>query len=270
MLTSRALLVPHLPTLVVDQHRGHRTEMIGALETAAARLEAERPAAVVALSARWESNGPFLAADDRRHATLTDYGGLGVELRYDCDGHPALARALVQAGLKARLRVATARRGVDSGITVPLHFLLPARGVPVVPLSLAPRPAAECRAWGAEVRRALAAWPERVAFVVGGLLSNNSHAASLGREVPEARAFDERALGALARGAWGDLDAGLEPLAGEAQPEAGLRHLEVLRGFLGDGVAGEVRCYQPGPGIGAALIEFEIGESLATRQHPAA
>ena len=83
MLTSRALLVPHLPTLVVDQHRGHRTEMIGALETAAARLEAERPAAVVALSARWESNGPFLAADDRRHATLTDYGGLGVELRYD-------------------------------------------------------------------------------------------------------------------------------------------------------------------------------------------
>jgi len=139
MLTHRALLVPHLPTLVVDQHRGHETEMLAALAAASARLQAELPAALVVLSARWDSTGPFLVGADRRHRTITDYSGLGVELRYDCDGHPALARALARAGQKAGVRVETTTRGVDSGVTVPLHFLLPGRSVPVVPLSLAPR-----------------------------------------------------------------------------------------------------------------------------------
>lgn len=270
MLTHRALLVPHLATLVVDQHRGHETEMLAALAAAAARLQAESPAAIVALSARWDSAGPFLVGADRRHRTITDYVGLGVEVRYDCDGHPALARALAQTGREAGVRVETATRGVDSGVTVPLHFLLPGRSLPVVPLSLAKRPAAECRAWGAALRRALTTWPDRVAFIVGGMLSNNVHALSLGREVPEARAFDERALDALARGDWAQLANGIGKLAKKAQPEAGLRHLEVLRGFLGEGVAGEVRCYQPAPGVGAALIEFEIVESDASSQTPAA
>ena len=270
MLTNRALLVPHLPTLVVDQHRGHETEMIAALAAAAVRLQAESPAAIVVLSARWDSAGPFLVGADRHHRTITDYSGLGVEVRYDCDGNPALAHALAQAGHKAGVRVETAMRGVDSGVTVPLHFLLPGRSVPVVPLSLAARPAAECRAWGAALRRTLSAWPERVAFVVGGLLSNNVHASRLGREVPEARSFDEHALDVLGRGAWSQLALGVKKLAKKAQPEAGLRHLEVLRGFLGDGVAGEIRCYQPAPGVGAALIEFEITERTASQQAPAA
>ena len=270
MLTTRALLVPHLATLVVDQHRGHETEMLAALAAAAARLQTEAPAAIVVLSARWDSTGPFLVGADRRHRTITDYSGLGVEVRYDCDGHPALARALARAGQKAGVRVETTTRGVDSGVTVPLHFLMPGRGVPVVPLSLAARPAAECRAWGATLRRTLAAWPDRVAFVVGGLLSNNAHASRLGREVPEARSFDEHALDVLARGAWSRLGLGVKKLAKKAQPEAGLRHLEVLRGFLGDGAPGDIRCYQAAPGVGAALIEFEIVESAASQQTPAA
>lgn len=270
MLTTRALLVPHLATLVVDQHRGHETEMLAALAAAAARLQSEAPAVIVVLSARWDSTGPFLVGADRRHRTITDYGGLGVEVRYDCDGHPALARALARAGQKAGVRVETTTRGVDSGVTVPLHFLMPGRSVPVVPLSLATRPAAECRAWGAALRRTLAAWPDRVAFVVGGLLSNNAHASRLGREVPEARSFDEHALDVLARGAWSRLGLGVKKLAKKAQPEAALRHLEVLRGFLGDGAPGEIRCYQPAPGVGAALIEFEIAERAASQQTPAA
>jgi aromatic ring-opening dioxygenase catalytic subunit (LigB family) len=270
MLTSRALLVPHLPTLVVDQHRGHQTEMIEALAAVAARLQAEAPAVVVVLSARWNSAGPFLVDADPHHRTITDYSGLGVELRYDCEGLPALARVLARAGRKAGVRVETATRGVDSGVTVPLHFLLPARGVPVVPLSLASRPATECRAWGAALRRALVAWPDRAAFVVGGVLSNNAHASRLGREVPEARALDAHALEVLGQGAWSRLKLGVKKLEKKAQPEAGLRHLEVLRGFLGDSVAGEIRCYQPAPGIGAVLAEFELAESDASQQTPAA
>ena len=256
MLTSHALLAPVLPTLLMDQHRQHFTEMLVALGEASQRLYAESPAAVVVLSARWSAPGPFRVDPGRRHATLTDYAGLGVEVRHDCAGRPALARALVAAGMRDGVHVATATRGVDSGVTVPMHFLAARPRLAVVPLSLPPRPAAECRAWGGSIRRVLEAWPEPVAFVVGGALSRNEHAWNLKREVPEARAFDEWALGALQRGAWSELSAGDPALSEKAQPEAGLLHLEVLRGFLGGDVAGTLLCYESGPGVGTALMEF--------------
>ncbi len=244
--------------------------MLEALARAASDLAAARPEAIVALSARWGASGPFRVDAGKRHRTLTDYEGLGVELRYDCDGHPALARALVEAGRKSGLRVASASHGVDSGVTVPLHFLLPARQVPVVPLSLSAQDAAACRAWGAVLRATLEAWSERVAFVVGGVLSCNEHAWNLKREVPECRAFDEAVLAALERGAWDEFGGSSRAVRGKVRPEAGLRHLEVLRGLVGEGVRAVVRCYESGPGIGAALIELPIGViASAGRETPA-
>jgi aromatic ring-opening dioxygenase catalytic subunit (LigB family) len=260
MLTSHALLAPILPTLLMDEHRQHHTEMLNALAAASERLLAESPVAVVVLSARWAVAGPFRVDASRRHATLTDYAGLGVEVRHDCDGHPALAKALVEAGLRDRVHVAAAKYGVDSGVTVPMHFLAPRAKLRVVPLSLPPRPAAECRAWGACIRRTLAAWPERVAFVAGGVLSRNEHAWNLRRVVPESAAFDAWALDALARGAWDELGRRSAAMVKKAQPEAGLRHLEVMRGFLGNDATGTVRCYESGPGVGEALVEFDLAE----------
>ena len=268
MLTSHALLVPHLPTLLLDEHRRHHTPMLEAFAQISERLLAQSPSAVVVLSARWSARGPFLVDAGKRHRTLTDYVGLGVEVRYDCDGHPALSRALVEAGQQAGVRVGAARRGVDSGVTVPMHFLAPGRGLPVVPLSLSRRNAEECRAWGRVVRGVLAAWPERVAFVVSGLLSYNAHAWSLSRDVPEARVFDEAALESLKRGDWNALTAPERGLIEKAQPEAELRHLEVLRGFLTDGVPGELLCYEALPGVGAALMVFPIAETAEARESP--
>src|SRR5262245_27486677 len=113
MLTSRVLLVPTISTLLVDEHRRHRTDMLAALEAESEALRAESPAVVVALSARWMSEGPFLVGAGKRHRTLTDYSGFGVEVRYDCEGHPALARALVAAGTRAGVRAAEATRGIE-------------------------------------------------------------------------------------------------------------------------------------------------------------
>lgn len=258
MLTSRAFLVPHLPTLLVDEHRGHRTEMLDALAEASQRFADDAPTAVVVVSARWEApGGPFMVGAARRNETLTDYHGFGVEVRYECPGRPPLAKALVEAGLRARVRAASVIRGIDSGVSVPMHFLVPHRNVPLVPLSLARSGAAEHRAWGAALRSALEAWPERVAFVVGGLLSNNVHAWNLRRDIPEAREFDTRALDALARGAWPELRPLEAEAARTAQPQSGLRHLELLRGLLGDDVPGTLLCYEGAPGTGAALMEFE-------------
>jgi aromatic ring-opening dioxygenase catalytic subunit (LigB family) len=265
VLTSFALLAPILPTLLVDENRRHYTEMLTALGEASKRLYAESPAVVVVLSARWNVPGPFRVDAGRHHDTITDYADLGVEARHDCPGNPALARALVEAGLRDGVHVAAATRGVDSGITVPMHFLTPRPRLPVVPLSLPPRPAAECRAWGASIRRVLAAWPERALFVVGGALSRNEHAWNLKRDVPESLAFDTWALGALQRGAWDELAARDPALAEKAQPEAGLLHLEVMRGFLGDDVHGTLLCYESGPGVGTALMQFEPAPTAAQR-----
>jgi aromatic ring-opening dioxygenase catalytic subunit (LigB family) len=258
MLIARAWLAPHLPTLLVDQHRGHETAMLRAFADAAERLREESPAAIVIVSARWQSDGPFLVDSGRRHATITDYSGFGVEGRYDCTGHPALARALAEAGRKAGVRAASRPRGVDSGAAVPLSFLRPGRDLPVVPISVSARPRAECRAWGAALRDAIAAWPERVAFVVGGVLAHNAHAWALRRDVPEVATFDERALDALARGDWESLWDAPRSMVRRAQPETSLRHLAILRGFLGGDRHGKLLCYEPAPGTGAALVEFEV------------
>jgi aromatic ring-opening dioxygenase catalytic subunit (LigB family) len=164
----------------------------------------------------------------------------------------------VAAGQKARVRVGPTRRGLDSGISIPLHFLAPERQYPVVPLSIAPLDPAACRAWGRTLRETLAARPERVALVVGGALSANAHAWTLRRDVPQAAALDAWALEALARGAWDALERPERAWLEGAQPEAGLRHLEVLGGVVGETTRGAVRCYEAAPGMGAALVEFAL------------
>jgi aromatic ring-opening dioxygenase catalytic subunit (LigB family) len=169
-----------------------------------------------------------------------------------------LARELVTAGTKAGLRAVALQRTVESGIAVPMYFLVPGRDLPVLATSVSDRPAEACRRWGTAIRDVLAARPERIAFVVSGLLSFNAHAWDLKREVPEAAEFDERALASLKEGRWDGLADGDARTLQRIQPEASLRHLDVLRGFLGADVRGTVLGYEALPGAGQALIEFPV------------
>lgn len=259
MLTSTALLLPSVPTMLIDEQRGDVTEMIEALQAAGRRLFADEPAAIVAVSARWPSPGPFQADDGERHRSVIDLPGFGVEPRHDCPGHPALARAIVERAVRDGVRAATSRRGLDTGLSIPLHFLDPARRTPVVPLSIGEGSREEHRAWGASIRSALNGWNERVAFVVGGALSWNLHAFNLRRELDESRALDEAALEAMSAPAWGDLERAVVRWGEKASPEADLRHLEVMRGFLMlDTVRGHVLEHEVSPGLGTALVEFGI------------
>src|SRR5262245_64725778 len=258
MLLPRALLVPHWPPLLEDELRRHRTPMLEALSKEARRFAAERPEIAVVLSARWESSGPFHVGSGRFHRTLTDDPVFGVEFRYDCAGHPELARALVEAGARAGVRVGPSERGVDGGVAVPMHFLAPSHGLRVVPLSTARRPAEECRRWGAAIRGVLERRPERIGLVVGGMLSHATHAWNFRREVPQAAQLDQAVLEALRAGDWAAIRPAADKWLSQAHPEAGLRHLEVLRGFLGADLAGEVLCYESGPGMGAALVAFPV------------
>ncbi len=259
MLTSSVLLAPSVPTMLIDEQRGDVTEMIEALEAAGRRMQADEPAVIVALSARWVASGAFHADDAQRHRSVIDVPGFGVEPRHDVNGHPVLARAIVERAVKNGLRATVARRGADTAISIPLHFLERTRSLPVVPLSIGEGTREEHRAWGAAIRQALNEWPERVAFMVGGALSWNLHAFNLRREVLECRELDEGALAAMSRPAWDELEEIVARLGEKARPEADLRHLEVLRGFLVlDSARGDVLEHETSPGIGTALVEFQL------------
>jgi aromatic ring-opening dioxygenase catalytic subunit (LigB family) len=259
MLTSSAFLLPSVPTMLIDEQRGDVTEMIEALEAAGARNAGESPAAIVVVSPRWVSVGPFHADDSERLRSVVDVPGFGVEPRYDCAGSPALARAIVEHAVRRGLRAATAHRGVDTAASVPLHFFTRGRRVPVVPVSVGEGGVQDHRAWGAAVRFALDAWHERVTFVAAGALSWHLHAFNLRREVPECGELDARVLTALEHGNWDELEPLVSRLGERAHPEASLRHLEVMRGFLGTGAAaGHVIEREQLPGIGTALVEFPL------------
>jgi len=258
MLTRRVLLAPSTPTLLIDERRGDFTDMLAAFAEQSRLFEEDAPDAVVVVTSRWIGTGLFHVDDAKRHTSLIDLPGFGVEPRYDCAGDPALARTLVRAGRRAKLPVAVARRGADTGVSVPLHLLTGGNRLPVVPVSLSDVPGDAHRRWGAVLRDALEASETRVAFVVSGPLTFSEHDFNLKREIAEDRDLDARALDALKHGAWDGLgETGARP-APRAHPEAGWRHLEVLRGFLGTDATGRVCAYEALPGIGAALAEFGI------------
>jgi aromatic ring-opening dioxygenase catalytic subunit (LigB family) len=94
-------------------------------------------------------------------------------------GHEALGRAVYASGVKDGFDLSlSARFEVDHSVLVPLHFLTPAMGVPVVPLFInglaPPLPAAKrCFALGQAVRAAVERWPAdaRVAILASGSFS---------------------------------------------------------------------------------------------------
>lgn len=258
MLTSRALLLPSVPTMLIDEQRGDFTEMIEAVTAAGERLASESPDAIVAVSARWVVNGPFHADDSRAHKSVIDLPGFGVEPRYDCPGAPALARALVEGATRGGLRATCAKRGTDTGLSIPLHFLMRDRRVPVVPVSLSEGTREEHRAWGESLRHTLEARKERVAFVVGGALSFNLHAFNLRRDLAEARDLDALVLESIRKGRWDALAELAPELLDKARPDAALKHLEVLRGFLVTDLPGRVLEHEASPGLGTVLAEFPL------------
>jgi len=258
MITPRVLLVPSSPTLLIDERRGDSTEMIQALLARAPELAADEPAALVVVTSRWSSVGLFHVDDSRRHASLIDLPGFGVEPRYDCAGEPALARAIVDEARRAGMRAAPARRGADTGISVPLHFVASTRRWPVVPVSISDSSAEAHRGWGAVLRRALTTWSGRAAFIVSGAITFSQHEFNLRRESAEDRDLDALAMQSFGDGDWTKLAERARKFPAKAHPEADWRHLQVLRGFLGEEFAGRVIAYEYSPGIGSVLVEFAL------------
>ncbi len=138
-----------LPTYFISHGGGpwpYVPEMREGYERLAASLRAipsqlgRRPAAILMVSAHWETEGSFGVMSHPAPAMLYDYRGFPphtYRIQYPAPGSPALAdrvaQLLVGAGLSAHL---DPDRGFDHGTFVPAYVMYPHADVPIVQLSI--------------------------------------------------------------------------------------------------------------------------------------
>jgi 4,5-DOPA dioxygenase extradiol len=100
----------------------------------------ERPKAVLAVSAHWQTRGEVLATMAPRPETVHDFGGFPGELyevQYPCAGEPALASKALDLAASAGFTAAPeALRGLDHGTWAVTRHLFPDADLPVVQVSL--------------------------------------------------------------------------------------------------------------------------------------
>ncbi|HEX9461669.1 MAG TPA: class III extradiol ring-cleavage dioxygenase [Alphaproteobacteria bacterium] len=99
-----------------------------------------RPAAILAVSAHWETPA-VRASTTARSETIHDFGGFPQELyqvQYDAPGAPALAENAIALLKGAAVPVAAENYGLDHGAWVPLSLMYPDADIPVAQLSIQP------------------------------------------------------------------------------------------------------------------------------------
>lgn len=193
-----AMAASRLPALFVSHGSPMTALQPGQVGPRLAELAASmpRPKAIVVASAHFLGRRPVVGGNPRPE-TVHDFGGFPqalYALRYPAPGDAALServyRLVEQAGLEPYM---DPRRGLDHGVWVPLRFLYPDAGIPVVPLSIQPElgPAHQLA-----LGRALAPLREEGVLLVGsGSITHNLRdwrgGFSAGHEAPYVRPFIE-------------------------------------------------------------------------------
>jgi len=171
------------PTLALEPGR------TGAALTALGQ-ELPRPAAILMVSAHWETARPT-ASTAPRPETIHDFGGFPDELyrmAYPAPGAPDVARRakalLDTAGIAADIDPG---RGLDHGAWVPLKFLYPAADLPVTQLSIQPRLGPQHHYRVGEALRALC--DAGVLIIASGSLTHNLYELRMSAAKPTAEPY---------------------------------------------------------------------------------
>ena len=138
-----SLYIPHGggPCFFMDWTMGPSDtwDRMGAWLSGAVDTLDRRPAAIVVVSAHWESPAVAVTSGERP-PLIYDYYGFPphtYELTFPAPGAPALAAAIMtlleRAGMAA---VADPSRGFDHGVFIPLKLMVPHADIPVVQVSL--------------------------------------------------------------------------------------------------------------------------------------
>ncbi|RVU03642.1 dioxygenase [Novosphingobium umbonatum] len=167
------------PTLFIS----HGSPMLALEDSPARRFlqglgeQLERPKAVVAVSAHWETDVPMVNSVERND-TIHDFYGFPqalFQVQYQAPGSAETANRLgdllAEAGLRSGI---DARRGLDHGAWVPLSLMWPEADIPVVQLSIQSR-LGPGHHW--QLGRALAALrAENVLVMASGSFTHNLRA----------------------------------------------------------------------------------------------
>jgi aromatic ring-opening dioxygenase catalytic subunit (LigB family) len=185
-----AMAMTHSPGLTgwfTQAPEEHQALARRAMDEMRQRLLAARPDVIVAFSndhlLNWPINNTpeYTVGIGDEHVGPADWYDEWLALdTYRIPGHPALARYLVNEGARRRIAFAYLRQmQFDDGFSVPMHYLNPEGGIPLVPVAMnctvPPIPTPE-RAYrvGTELHDMLRAYPgrERVAVLATGGLSH--------------------------------------------------------------------------------------------------
>lgn len=100
---------------------------------------AEKPSAILMISAHWETPEISVATADRPE-TIHDFFGFPepmYQIRYGAPGAPDVARSAAELMRASGLDVVSdPERGLDHGAWVPLMFMYPQAGIPVAQISI--------------------------------------------------------------------------------------------------------------------------------------
>jgi 4,5-DOPA dioxygenase extradiol len=97
----------------------------------------EKPAAIMVVSAHWETRGTFVSVNANPH-TIYDFGRFDNRLfniKYEPQGHPVLANEVTQLGQDYHIKTDHSM-GLDHGAWTVLKYLYPKADVPVFQLSI--------------------------------------------------------------------------------------------------------------------------------------
>ena len=263
-----AAVCSHAPGITGRAHLAEparKDALHGELYRLGESLREARPDALIVIAAEhfanfFMDNMPAYAIGmaDRYEGPIEDPGWLGIA-RTRVPGNAALSQRLI-ADVMNDVDVAFAEEWkFDHGIMVPLHFLTPRFDLPVIPVNIncqGPPLTPLKRAWafGAALRRACDAVPERIALVGTGGISHWPATPDSGK-VNEA--WDRDFLDRWARN---DRDALLDYTDAATYRDAGQGGFEI-RTFIAVAAAargkGEIRHYEPIP-------IFSVGCTVAT------
>jgi len=250
-------VVPHSATLFEDEAACRSSKVLEVLRSLRDRWTGETFDAVVVLSPFWISEKHFYIDPNPHHHASHDYAGYAVEVKYDCPGHPALARLLLDAGRTAGLPVSARRHGADHSASVPMHFLFPKRRMPLVPLSASELPLKMSLAWGRAIREALARSGLRILLLCGGGLSHNLTACLHWEDSIASLIYDQKVMACLRDGRGAEVPKMDLYWLHAGNPSSGLSDLFIFLGAIGEDSPGNLLAYDGAPGVGWAVMEIK-------------
>lgn len=136
------LFIPHGggPCFFMDWDPPHTWDEMATFLRSIPSLLPQPPAAIIVISAHWQTRGAIEVTSAANPPLIYDYSGFPAHtyaIQYPAPGHPQLAGAIVQAlqgaGLKAQPNPA---RGFDHGLFIPLKVAFPHANIPMVQVSL--------------------------------------------------------------------------------------------------------------------------------------